>query len=449
MKRLPFHGLRPFSTAKIWAILASVSAFSFGACSKDDDTGQTGDGDGDSQTGGDGGMGGNTSVDTTKRIYEADDAKIQYMGRFDFTDPKAPVTTAAAANVTIRFEGDSVTALIKDQFRYNKYRNYFDVMVDGEILGKVALEKNETSVSLVSGLKPGVHVLTMVRRTEPQIGEWTFLGFEIGGTLLEPAPLPARKIAVIGDSITAGSGIEAANNSAECSLGAFEQEASDGWGIPFHNANLAYGPIAARMLDAQFHVAGVSGIGLIRNYTSVYDIRPMPAVYDLLYLEKDPLAGLSGGGGMGGMIEIGEEHLWDHDLYVPDAIVVALGTNDFSLGDSTLANPRPDISVEEFTAAYIEFVDKLRSYHPEATFFGMTSPMLGDGWPRSGDTFLTDHRNAISAVEAHYDAEGFAGFHPIQVEKVSGGGCGTHPDVEEHAEMAEVIAEAIAEAMGW
>src|SRR5690606_4369325 len=151
-------------------------------------------------------------------------------------------------------------------------------------------------------------------------------------------------------------------------------------------------------------------------------------------------AGQSGGGGAGGMPSIDPEHLWEPERFIPEAIVVALGTNDFSLGDSSLDDPRPDLSVEEFASAYIEFVDKLRGYYPNASVFGMTSPMLGDGWPRSEDTFLTDHRNAIAEVDAYYEGEGFSDFHPIVVEKVPGSGCGTHPNVAQHAALAEDVA---------
>jgi lysophospholipase L1-like esterase len=335
-----------------------------------------------------------------------------------------------------------------DQFRYSQYRNFFDVVVDDEIVGKVALEQGEQSVELVSGLEPGEHTLRLVRRTEPQIGEWTVLGLEIGGVLLDPGPAPERKIIVIGDSITAGSGVEATNNSAECSEGAFG-EAGTGWGIPYHNAHRSYGALAGEILDAEYHILGVSGIGLIRNYTSVYDTRPMPDVYDLIYLEKDPLEGQTGGGGVGGVPEVGEEHLWDPEWYVPQAIVVALGTNDFSPGDNPPTDPRPDMEVPAFVEEYIAFVDRLRGYYPEAHVFGMSSPMLGDGWPSSDDTFRTDQRDAIEQVDAHYEDAGFANFHPIWIDKVPGGGCGTHPDVEEHEEMAEIVATAISDALSW
>ena len=101
-------------------------------------------------------------------------------------------------------------------------------------------------------------------------------GFEIAGVILPPPDRPAHKMLFFGDSITAGSGTEVPDGDPGCS--------ADGWGQPVENADAAYGPVAARMLDADYHVVGVSGIGLVRNYQQQSqhgDIRPMPQVYNL------------------------------------------------------------------------------------------------------------------------------------------------------------------------
>src|SRR5690606_16505585 len=142
LARLPSLQPSPLALA---LLLTSVSC-GFAACSKGNEGGAgSGDGDGDTSEGGAGGLNGE-EVDTTTRTYDADDERIQYMGRFDFADPKAPKTTAPAAQFTIRFSGDGVTVRMRDQFRYGKYRNHFDVVVDGEIVTKVALEQGEDSI---------------------------------------------------------------------------------------------------------------------------------------------------------------------------------------------------------------------------------------------------------------------------------------------------------------
>ena len=51
------------------------------------------------------------------------------------------------------------------------------------------------------------------------------------------------------------------------------------------NAYKSYGPLVSEALGADYHLIGVSGIGLLRNYSNMYDARTMPEVYDLYYPE--------------------------------------------------------------------------------------------------------------------------------------------------------------------
>jgi len=174
-------------------------------------------------------------------------------------------------------------------------------------------------------------------------------------------------------------------------------------------------------------VTAVSGIGLVRNYSFKYDARPMPAVYDLLFVELET------------------SPAWDPASWVPDAIVIGLGTNDFSPGDSD----RPKMEISLFTTTYIDFVSKLRGYYANAQIFVISSPMLGDGWPAPTDTSLTDQKTALTAVEEHFSAAGDTKVHKFFMTKLIGTGCGTHPDVEQHAYLAKELSTFVKSTMGW
>ncbi|MCY0993438.1 SGNH/GDSL hydrolase family protein [Nannocystis sp. ILAH1] len=233
-------------------------------------------------------------------------------------------------------------------------------------------------------------------------------------------------MAFIGDSITVGSGNEAANNSPECSADSYGNPG--GWGQPYHNNWRSYGAVAARSLDAEYHVTAVSGIGLVRNYSFLYDARPMPAVYDLMFLE----------------LQQGSPS-WEPQGFVPDVVVVALGTNDFSLGDSE----RPRMTEAEFAAAYVEFVAELRGDYPEAHIILASSLMLGDGWPTPADQFLTDQKTALAEVEAEFATGGDTKVHAFYTTKLIGDGCGTHPSAAQHEAMAAELAEFVRAKVGW
>lgn len=368
-------------------------------------------------SGGDGGEA--PEVDLSEHTYDADDANILYAGRVDFTDPKRPRFSAPAVYVQARFVGTSATVRLQDQHRYGNWRNYYDVVIDDGPAIKLSPEVGETSYLVAEDLEPVEHTITVSKRTEANVGNVDFLGFTFTGEIQEPPARPERRMLFIGDSITCGSGNEAANNSEECS--------ADGWGQPYHNARSAYGPVMARSLEAEYHVIAVSGIGLVRNYSSEFDARPMPEVFDLTYLESMT------------------SPQWDPAAFVPDVVVVALGTNDFSPGDSE----RPMMEVDTFVDAYVTFVEKLRGHYPEAHIFAVSSPMLGDGWPDATYQSLTDQRSSITAVGEHFADAGDDKVHSFIATRLTGSGCGTHPSAEQHEILAAELEAFVKETVGW
>jgi lysophospholipase L1-like esterase len=362
------------------------------------------------------------TLDITPKTYAPDDAHILYTGRIDFTDPQKPKFSAPGVYIQARFRGTSASVMLKDEFKYGTSRNYYDAVIDDATVVKIAPDMGGTTkYPVASGLPYGEHSLTLVKRTEASVGSCQFLGFEFDGEILPAPAAPARRIEIIGDSICCGTGAEALNGSPQC------QE--DGWGQPYNNARLAFGPVMARALNAAYHLTAVSGIGLTRDYSFKYDARPMPEVYDLIFLEQANTA----------------VNIWDTSRFVPDVIVIALGTNDFSPGDSD----RPSLSVDDFAAAYVQSIGGLRDYYPNASIFCVTSPMLGDRWPTSADRFSTDQINAIIKVVGELNNKGDAKVYKFMATKIVGMGCGTHPNVDQQAAMAEELRLYVASVMGW
>jgi lysophospholipase L1-like esterase len=153
----------------------------------------------------------------------------------------------------------------------------------------------------------------------------------------------------------------------------------------------------------------------------------MPEVYDSLFFEQT------------------NSPKWDHQKYVPDVIVIALGTNDFSPGDSD----RPMMDVDTFVTAYLAFTQKLRQYYPQAHIFCASSPMLGDGWPTGAYHSATDQKNAITKVVDQLTQAGDARIHKFFSNPIVGMGCTSHPDASQHLLMADLLGHSIASVMGW
>jgi lysophospholipase L1-like esterase len=364
---------------------------------------------------------GTRAFDTTLRPYPADDPNILYTGRIDFSDPRRPKFSAPGVYLRARFRGTGASVLLSDEFQNGTNRNYYDAVIDDSTVVKIAPTPVSSSdtYEIISGLANAEHTIELVKRTEASIGYGQFLGFLFAGEILPAPARPARRMEFIGDSITCGAGDEADYNSAQCT--------EDGWGQPYNNVRLAFGPVLARALRAEYHVSAVSGIGLTRNYSFQYDPRPMPEVYDSLYFEQT------------------QSPKWDTARYAPDAVVIGLGTNDFSPGDSD----RPTMDGNAFAAAYVEFIGALRGYYPKADIFCISSPMLGDHWPKPEDKSATNQKIAIAKVVGELNGKGDAKVHKYFVNPTVGGGCGTHPTADQQALLANQLGSFLAPIMGW
>ncbi|MEO7426873.1 MAG: GDSL-type esterase/lipase family protein, partial [Fibrobacteria bacterium] len=247
----------------------------------------------------------------------ADHPFIQYSGRFDFANPKKPRCDWPGVSILARFTGKSITVKIGGG------SNDFNVIVDGAWKAKLGTD-GKTSQVAAEGLADGEHTLLLTKRTEGNQGITTFEGFqlEVGKALLEPPARPAKKIEFIGDSYTVGYGDEAEVLSCPDRR-------------PFDNNYAAYGPVAARAVNAEYSVQAISGLGMVHNYGDpvVLSDKPFPGYYEnTLFGSGAPL--------------------WDHSKWQPDIVTVALGTNDFS----TSVKP----SESQYSGAYKEFLKKIR-----------------------------------------------------------------------------------------
>jgi lysophospholipase L1-like esterase len=356
-------------------------------------------------------------VDTETRTFDADDDRFEYVGRFDFSDPAAPRTSAPAATVAARFRGVALSVHLEDP----GIRNSFDVLVDDLPAVVVRPKLDTTEYPIDVELDYGEHLVRVVKRTESSFGISTFLGLTVDGQLLDaPEPAP-HTIEVIGDSITAGAGVEGNDeNSADCGT----------WGR-LNNARLSFGGVVGRMFGADTYITASSGIGLIRNYEYAR-LPTMADVYEDLFLEQE------------------DSPEWDRSDFAPDAVLVALGTNDFSLGDGQgTASERERLDPAVYTEAYIAFVERLLGYYPEADIFAVSSNLLSDGWPEADDTFRTDQEEALSAAVAYFNDAGADNVHFVDVFSLSGQGCDSHPNIAQQQYTAGEVADAMADALDW
>ncbi|WP_437542600.1 SGNH/GDSL hydrolase family protein [Sorangium sp. So ce367] len=422
--------------------LASICCIAWSAlagCGDDDSnatTGTTGSGAGSSTSssasgaGGDGGTGegggggdggggaepGTTSSSTSGAGGEDPSGDTtRFIGRFDTTKPEGPRFSWAGSAIVTRFSGTSIGVRFNDESTAAE-SNFFQVVIDGEAKGVLKVNSEEDLYTVAEGLPDGEHDLVLHRRTEPLVGVSQFLEFvpEQGEALLPVPAAPARRIEVIGDSISAGYGVDGANET-----------------CPFTSATennyLAYSALTGRLVGADTTIVAWSGRGVYRNYDG--EVAPtMPEIYGRTIADE-------------------EQPAWDFSSWVPQVVVINLGTNDFSInvpGDAQFRAP--------FTNAYAGLVETVRTNYPDAFIFCTIGPMLSDSYPE-GAQALTRARSYIGQVVKARNDSGDDKVRvlefPAQDGAANGLGCDYHPSVKTNALMAQQLAEAIREELDW
>lgn len=343
---------------------------------------------------------------TGAAIVPATDARIRVMGRH-LVDGETVRFAASGVTFFARFRGTEVAARIEMTSADTTAHDWFTAVVDGGAPVRFKVERGTARYVLASGLARGIHTLELSKATEGQNGHDRLVSLE-ATEILAANLLPARTIEFIGDSITCGFGADP--TPVACGAGT--------WYDATH-ATIAYGPRVARAVSAQWMLSAVSGIGMIRNWNT--DGPTMPDVYDGVFMEYEP------------------SPAWDPAGYRPDLVVVTLGTNDFSKGESG-DRPAPDGAA--FVSTYTRFAARLRARYPDARLMLANSPMLG----ADDRAVLGGYLEQVVAARA---AAGDAAVSTFSFPTQYNAGCGGHPSMAEQAQMAVALEPAIRAAMGW
>lgn len=316
-------------------------------------------------------------------FYPANHPYIQYVGRIDFSNSRLPRFWQPGVYMAIKFKGDKCQVILNDEELWGKNHNYLEIVIDGKAYRTQTKSKTDT-IQIKNIIGSGEHNLIVCKNTEANIGYLELVGFRCK-KLLRPTPLPKYKMEFFGNSITCGASSD--ESQIPCGKGVWQDQ---------HNAWLSYGAIAARMLDAQFYLSSVSGIGLMHSCCNL-DIA-MPQVYDKISMRNNAIE-------------------WDFKKYQPDIVCVCLGQND-GIQDSIA-----------FCNTYISFVKKLRAHYPRTKFILLSSPM-------ADDVLRNFLRVSLTSIVNIFHQQGDQGIYKYIFETQYKGGCDFHPSVAEHHKIA-------------
>lgn len=120
---------------------------------------------------------------------------------------------------------------------------------------------------------------------------------------------------------------------------------------------------------------------------------------------------------------------WNFKNYIPDVVVIALGTNDLSGGDGK--KPRNPFDSTTFVATYIKFLKIIYGHYANTQIVLITSPMLIGEKAQKLLSCLKAVRTSIIQQSISPRAIKIFEFKPMQAT-----GCDGHPSMKEHEEMA-------------
>jgi lysophospholipase L1-like esterase len=280
---------------------------------------------------------------------------------------------------------------------------YYDIEIDGRPDTTIFVA-TEGQFIFRKTLAPQDHTLRIRLRNENHYTAGTFFGLVLAdGKELSAAPeKPQRKIEFIGDSFTAGYGIESTSRTCSGTLDKFT------------NVNLTFAALLTRSFKAQSTILAWSGAGLVRNYGAAgkRSADAYPTHYDQT------------------LGAVWDSPKWNYSTWKPDLVVICLGTNDYS------TTPNPDDSM--YIGDYHKFIARILGNYPEASILCVST---------GNATFEKNCRKIVSDEVTKYShPKVYFAPYPASLENT---GCDWHPSIADNRNVAKILTDTIMEKLKW
>lgn len=328
---------------------------------------------------------------------------VRLLGRTYAESPGSLQWSWSGSGAAISFTGTSCSVHLQAR------GGIFRVVVDGIERTPLDLTSSaDTLHTLATGLAAGTHVVEIRQKTEAQNCTSRFRGFRIEGTPATLPGAPSRRIEFYGNSITCGYGI-------------LDSVASNPFSVKTQDEGRTFAAQAAQALGAERRTVCWSGKGVVQNYNRDTLNPTLPKLYQQI-LPWDA------------------QNLWDFSGWTPHAVVVNLGTNDFS-------HVAPDST--KFHRTYAAFVDSLHARYPQAKFVLVDGPMLSDGYP-AGVNALTKLRRHLDNIAVAVESRGITATRlSLTPQGNLGYGADYHPNLAQATLNGQELTTHLRAAMGW
>lgn len=346
----------------------------------------------------------------TETVYKATEENVKLLGRtyFDIDRLYCALSgtgfefTFTGTKCTISVVGDNNSATEANADSHARIGIY----VNGErVIDDMVDQTNEQYTVFESDEEQEVTV-TFVKLSESPHSTFAVTDINVIGTPIKPTPNKDKLIEFVGDSIT-------------CGYGADDPDKSHTFSTKTEDVTKAYAYKTAQILDVDYSMVSFSGYGIISGYSDgekKVSAQALPKYYTKLGYSWSPNG-----------LFTPSDYDWDFTVRQPDIVVINLGTNDDSY---TLTHKDRQ---EEYSAAYTEFIKKVRRNNPDAKIVCALGIM--------GDRLFPYVEQAVENYTAETGDNNVSTF-KFDVQQASDGySADWHPSVTTHDKAAAKFSE--------
>jgi len=361
--------------------------------------------------------------DNNLNYFEPTKDNVKILGRAKYQDGYLWVGVTDAG-IEYTFNGKTtVIDVTADAAAYSEETPaYIGIYADGEVYQKTLIKEKNTEFT-VNFDKKGKHTVTFIKLSESERGSIRINEIRADVNKIKPTAQKKRKIEFVGDSITCAYGVDGTE--------------TDHYSTDTQDGTKSYAYLTAKKFDADYSIYAHSGFAILSCVSFDGERTPMstiPPIYDKLGLTFGP-----------NEFDDGTYELqttpWDLNEYVPDLIVINLGTNDASYFDTIDESKVPSEKLA-FIQNYEDFLAQLRGYYPKAEILCTYGTMGQEVYPEI-------EQAVNNYIEKTNDTH--VNIYKFNVQNIDKNGLGAdgHPNVQSQIEAAHELIDVIEKTYKW
>lgn len=347
--------------------------------------------------------------------FVAEDQYVKTLGRTYF-DGNCRWMAQSASGIEFTFTGTKCAITVQGDAGVlsGSNRTRIAVYVNGERVVDDMINKIMETYQVFSAEEAQEVTVRVVKLSESANSVCGVSKIEVDGTAIAPTPEKDLKIEFIGDSITCGYGVD-------------DEDRNHHFSTETEDATRTYAYHTAKLLDADYSFVSFSGYGIVSGYNTGND-EPLSTSTVPQYYSSFGFSYSNFGNRL-----VASEIVWDHSSFIPDVVVINLGTNDASWTKGKADR------IEQFTEGYVTFLQQVRAANPNAQIVCTLGIMGADLFPAIED-----------AVQRYQDQTGDTAVSTMKFDmqqEADGIAADWHPTEKTHEKAAQKLAEKLKEVL--